>query len=160
MKKQQGFTLIELLVVIAVIGILASVVMASLNSARVKARNAKRISDLKQISLAVEMYYNDYGTYPYCNNGANGSCNTTGGLFAQLNTLAVVPTYIQTISNDPRNSIGQYGYYYSINYRKNGTSYVSTGSNTDYILATRLENSSAPTFFGWDNSSLNYIIGN
>ncbi len=47
---QKGFTLIELLVVIAIIGLLSSVVLASLNSARAKARDARRVSDLKQIA--------------------------------------------------------------------------------------------------------------
>lgn len=61
--KQKGFTLIELLVVIAVIGILASVVLASLNSARKKGADAKIKSELKQISTALELYYDRYGTY-------------------------------------------------------------------------------------------------
>ena len=52
--KKQGFTLIELLVVIAIIGILSTAVLTSLNSAREKARDAKKISDLKQIALALE----------------------------------------------------------------------------------------------------------
>lgn len=56
MRRNKGFTLIELLVVIAIIGILASVVLASLNSARQKARDSKRIGDLKQIQLALELY--------------------------------------------------------------------------------------------------------
>lgn len=58
-KKQgvKGFTLIELLVVIAIIGILASVVLASLNSARRKSRDARRIADVKQLQLALELYY-------------------------------------------------------------------------------------------------------
>lgn len=56
MRTKRGFTLIELLVVIAIIGILSSVVMASLNSARTKARDAKRVADLKQVKTALEMY--------------------------------------------------------------------------------------------------------
>ncbi len=62
--KNKGFTLIELLVVIAIIGILSSVVLASLNSARRKARDARRISDMGQLQLALEMYYNDNTAYP------------------------------------------------------------------------------------------------
>lgn len=52
-NRKQGFTLIELLIVIAIIGLLSSVVLASLNSARVKARDAKRTSELKTLQLAL-----------------------------------------------------------------------------------------------------------
>lgn len=62
-KKQSGFTLIELLVVIAIIGILSSVVLASLNSARVKARDARRVGDIKQIQVALELYFDANGFY-------------------------------------------------------------------------------------------------
>lgn len=63
-SKRRGFTLIELLVVIAIIGILSSVVLASLNSARKKGRDARRISDVKQLQLALELYYDANGQYP------------------------------------------------------------------------------------------------
>ncbi len=62
-SRQKAFTLIELLVVIAIIGLLASIVMVSLSSARSKARDAKRKGDLKSISTALELYYSTYGTY-------------------------------------------------------------------------------------------------
>lgn len=63
-KNTTGFTLIELLVVISVIGFLASVVLVSINSARVKARNAKRIADIKQIAQGLALFYDKCGTYP------------------------------------------------------------------------------------------------
>ena len=53
--KQRGFTLIELLVVIAIIGLLSTMAVVSLNSARGKARDAKRVSDVKQLSNIIEM---------------------------------------------------------------------------------------------------------
>ena len=66
LKKNKGFTLIELLVVIAIIGILASVVLASLNTAREKANQASIQANLKTISVQAELYYDDhdqsYGT--------------------------------------------------------------------------------------------------
>lgn len=63
-KTQKGFTLIELLVVIAIIGLLASVVLLALNSARAKSRDAKRVADVRQIASALELYFNDNNTYP------------------------------------------------------------------------------------------------
>ena len=63
-KDKKAFTLIELLVVIAIIGLLSTLSIIALNSARAKARDAKRISDVKSIQVALEMYYNDMGDYP------------------------------------------------------------------------------------------------
>ncbi|HBM45419.1 MAG: hypothetical protein UR85_C0011G0013 [Candidatus Nomurabacteria bacterium GW2011_GWF2_35_66] len=62
--KKKGFTLIELLVVIAIIGILSSVVVVSLQSARVKARDAKRIADVDAIKSALSLYYDSNASYP------------------------------------------------------------------------------------------------
>ena len=59
-----GFTLIELLVVIAIIGILSSVVLTSLTGARAKGRDTRRVSDISQLRLALEMYYDSKQTYP------------------------------------------------------------------------------------------------
>lgn len=69
--KKDGFTLIELLVVIAIIGLLSSIVLTSLNSARTKARDARRIADLKQIQTALEIFYDQQGRYP---KSAGGTC--------------------------------------------------------------------------------------
>lgn len=65
MKDQQrGFTLIELLVVVAIIGLLASIVIASLNSARIKGRDARRVADVKTLQNALEMYNDANSSYP------------------------------------------------------------------------------------------------
>ena len=84
-NTKRGFTLIELLVVIAIIGILSSVVLASLNSARRKGRDARRIADLKQIQLALELYYDANGTYPAAISG----------------TELTSPGYIAAMPKDP-----------------------------------------------------------
>ncbi len=62
--RKRGFTLIELLVVIAIIGILSGIVITGLNGARVSARDTKRVSDIKNLQLALALYYNDNGHYP------------------------------------------------------------------------------------------------
>ncbi len=64
MKGKKGFTLIELLVVIAIIGLLSTLAVVSLSSARRKSRDSKRIADIKQIQMALEMYYDDKNGYP------------------------------------------------------------------------------------------------
>ncbi|MFC1613364.1 type II secretion system protein [Patescibacteria group bacterium] len=62
--NKRGFTLIELLVVIAIIGLLSTLAVVSLNNARQKARDARRVSDIKQIQTALELFYNDKNLYP------------------------------------------------------------------------------------------------
>ncbi len=63
-NRQHGFTLVELLVVIAIIGLLSTIGVVSLNSARAKARDAKRLSDVRQITSVLELYYNGKQQYP------------------------------------------------------------------------------------------------
>ena len=58
-KKAKGFTLIELLVVIAIIGILSSIVLVSVNSARTKAKDASVKSNIEGARVAAEMWYDD-----------------------------------------------------------------------------------------------------
>jgi len=72
MFNKKGFTLIELLVVIAVIGLLATIVLVSLNTARQKARDARRLQEIRQLQLALDMYYDQNGTYP-----VSGNCGAT-----------------------------------------------------------------------------------
>ena len=80
MKKQKGFTLIELLVVIAIIGTLTTAAMAGLNSARSKGRDARRLSDIKSLQKALDMYLDTCGGYPLLGDGAYVPVGESGGL--------------------------------------------------------------------------------
>jgi len=108
---RSGFTLIELLVVIAIIGILSSVVMASLNSAREKSRDVRRAADLSSLALALELYFDDAGKYP-----------DPDSLSADL-----TPDYISTIPVDPLDDTIAYNYA------------APDGGGTVYHLAADLE---------------------
>lgn len=94
---KRGFTLIELLVVIAIIGLLASIVLAAVNPARKKSRDARRVTDLRQARIALELYYNavDPTSYPPV------------AAWADL-TAALAPTYIDSLPVDPINDSTYY----------------------------------------------------
>lgn len=61
----RGFTLLELLVIIALVGIISSILLTMLNQSRMKTRDGRRISDIKQIQVAVALYESNKGVYPY-----------------------------------------------------------------------------------------------
>ncbi|HAS85017.1 MAG TPA: hypothetical protein DCS23_03050 [Candidatus Yonathbacteria bacterium] len=127
-RKSKGFTLIELLVVISIISLLSSVVLASLNSARAKARDAQRSISIRQVQTALEMYYHDNGgTYP----------SSADVVFPGVLATALVPTYIKLIPTDPVNTV-PYHYYTAsqnpalfyairINYENKPACYVCAG---------------------------------
>lgn len=80
MKKtlsKKGFTLIELLVVISIIALLSSVVLAALNQAKAKARDANILASIHTLTNVMELYYDDHGYYPPTSNSNNCCGNFT-----------------------------------------------------------------------------------
>ncbi len=103
MKKAKGFTLIELLVVIAIIGLLSTLAVVALNNARQKSRDAKRVSDIKQVSTALELYFADNNGYPVAATAiamgdADHDCLDDGGFVA---ACATAPTYMGVVPTNP-----------------------------------------------------------
>lgn len=129
---QRGFTLIEMLVVISIIGILATLVAANLNSARSRARDAERKSDIKNIQTALRIYYNDHNGYPASDDsdqikGCGGTGTESCPWGSQWNEGDTV--YMPTLPKDPLSPNQEYRYV--------------AGTDTDsYSLQACLENKS------------------
>jgi len=100
MKNKKGFTLIELLVVVAMMGLLAALAIVALNTARSRARDARRVSDIKQIQTALELYYMDNYKYPVqpALNAIEGVCLSSTSGFA---TPCLGTTYMGNIPSNP-----------------------------------------------------------
>lgn len=108
MKNNKGFTLIELLVVIAIIGLLSTLAVVALGSAREKARDSKRLSDLKQVQTALELFYTDNNGYPTSTvtlGSASAACLNSAG----FTTAGCSNPYMGQVPSDP----GSNSYAYS-----------------------------------------------
>lgn len=136
--SNRGFTLIELLVVISIIGLLASVVMASLIPARGKARDVRRLTDMNTIQTALEMYVSSHNSYPSSNNGnweSTGYDATAGvGFLQALVSDGELPSGGLKESNPSLNTAtGNYAYYlYSA-----GSNGCSASRGAFYVLGIR-----------------------
>lgn len=161
-KKESGFTLIELLVVISIIGLLSSLAVVSLNSARIKARDALRKADMSEMRTALGLYYMDNNRYPICgsinysettppddygaNVGNNGDGNippaNADGSWCYINALGDTLTtgsrpLLQAMPTDPMNKNNVPA--------ANGGSdtyiyrYITNAEGQTYVLAYTLE---------------------
>lgn len=128
MKKSKGFTLIELLVVIAIIGLLAAIVLVSMTNSRRRAQDSKRVSDLRQIALALEMYNSNNGVYP--GNPDTTGCDEGNGPGSALFNALQNSTYISAMPTDPLGPTIYYGY--------EGFNPSGSGLVNDYVLRATL----------------------
>ncbi len=131
MNRQKGFTLIELLVVIAIIGLLSTLAVVSLNTARSKARDARRTSDVRQLQTALEMYYNDTGTYPIEADAVNLGEGTELILSSVgFSNAATPPSYMSQVPSDPQIATDHY-------------IYETNTAGTEYRMIFQLENANS-----------------
>ncbi|MEI6378598.1 MAG: FISUMP domain-containing protein [Candidatus Falkowbacteria bacterium] len=125
-----GFTLIELLVVIVIIGTLATLTMIGLDNARGKARDAKRVTDVRAISSALDLYFSNEGNYPP---------SVTAGLQLAGPSGTV---YMSKVPNNPHPDTDG-GCAAGSEY-----TYAQTGSGTGYLLSYCLGNGTGSTAAG------------
>ena len=138
-SKNSGFTLIELLIVISIISLLASVILSSLSTARMNARDAKRISDIRQIRIALELYKSTNGDYPEYAGWASNQ-EVTGWAILQTALSPYMPKLpIDPVDNGPNPYVTDV---YAYAYRYEPSNPVK--KKKKYDLLAQLENKSSP----------------
>ncbi len=138
MKK--GFTLIELLVVIAIIALLSTLAVVALGSARQKSRDAKRLSDIKQIQTALELYFTDQNGYPAGSGLVLGSTNAVclgAGGFAAAGACTGT-TYMGLVPANPL---------------PGGANYTFTTASSSYTITFTIEGASGGFALGGINAT-------
>ena len=134
--NKKGFTLIELLVVIAIIGLLSTLAVVALGNAREKARDSKRLSDLKQLGTALELYFNQNNSYPIANAAINLGTSSTicldsstdGFVTAALCGANSAVVYMNQVPAGPLTALPEL--------------YTYTGTTTAYTITATLEGTS------------------
>lgn len=124
---QSGLSLVEMMVVISIIAVLSGIIYASFEDARKQARDKARMTALKELQLAVELYKAQNGTYPTnCNGGTNTTFYGPGpdsGAYEQCEgdyITGLVPDFIDELPEDPKSEdVPGQGFFY----RTNGSSY-------------------------------------
>ncbi|OGC61259.1 hypothetical protein A2890_02230 [candidate division WWE3 bacterium RIFCSPLOWO2_01_FULL_53_14] len=134
--KKLGFTLLELLVVITIIGLLASVGLASFTRAQARARDAKRQSDITSVRTALEIFYAENNVYP-----------DTGGGWQNIETIldTLIPTFIKVLPADPGGEGLPYRY--------------RSVTNQGYCLGGKLETATATSTTCTVSLETNYNYG-
>lgn len=123
--KDKAFTIVELLVVIAIIAIITAIITSNFATAKSKSRDAKRVSDLNNIQLALEYYFDRCKTYPKPSAGNIPDLNSSTGSCIALNLK--LSNFISVIPSPPSND----AYTYAVD---------DTNNPQDYVLMTVLEN--------------------
>lgn len=144
--NSKGFTLIELLIVIGIIGILAAVIMISLNRSRSNSRDAKRVADVREVLSAIQLYYTNNEDFPpdCAEPGYAGGCDMADfmgtGFGADTSTDGqflgfLSPDFMQVPPSDPLNGPDNY-YMYATDMEYP----PGSGVFYHYLIGTILEN--------------------
>ena len=132
MKK--GFSFIELMIAIAIVALLTAIGMTAFNSAKKRARDTRRKSDLETVRSALEMYRADNDEYPDC----GASWVRVDGDPECLTTTLVDTGYLDSLPRDPKSSGTNNGPCYKVNPRAYRYTYFGNGGSS-YFVATLME---------------------
>jgi general secretion pathway protein G len=141
--SRKGFTLIEILIVVAIISILASVVLVGLGPTQQSGRDARRLSDIREVQTGLELYFSKCGFYP-----GSASCGGAGTAIDYTNMATALTGSsigVSTVPNDP--TVGK-SYWYGTN-----------AGGTSYVLCTALENANNAAFINYTLPSLTGFSG-
>lgn len=144
----RGFTLVELMVTIGIMALLTGIITANLTSSRKKARDAKRISDVGQIQLALELVFDRCNAYPaITGSGATQTIGTANVCTTSSGTNISMSTFLSPIPTPPTGTT-QTVYTYAIN-----------AAATDYVLKATLEGYSEVLKDDFDDSIYSVACG-
>jgi prepilin-type N-terminal cleavage/methylation domain-containing protein len=161
-RYTKGFTFIELMVAISIIGVLMLIVFSGVANTRKSARVAQRVSDMKKVQSALDLYYANNKSYPSTGGLWRGACSSYNGsgAYTANNGLVIpglAPTYLIKIPTDPQSSDPDHCYLYN----SNGTDYaflvhniteLSSGPGATYAKYPELYDPTRPTW-AWKVSS-------
>lgn len=140
LHRERGFTLIEVLTVVAIIGLLASVILVGLGSFRARARDSRRIADLRSTQNALELYYTKFSQYPPDGNWSALETEITGSSIG-----------VTKIAQDPLISKAGYDQY----------GYDVSSDRQSYVLRAQLEDQNNPalkdSFHGFTGPAISGI---
>lgn len=160
-SSKKGFTFIELLVAFSIIGVLMTIVVAGASATRKSARVAQRVSDMKKVQSALDLYYARNKSYPPTGGSINwrSTCSGWGGYTLNNVIPNLVPEYLSVMPSDPQTAPGSdYNCYL---YTSNGTDYafldhdvveLSSGPGATYAKYPELYDPTRPTW-AWKVSS-------
>ena len=156
-NTRKGFTLIELLVVIAIIGLLSTLAVVALNSARTRSRDSKRVADIRQIQTALELAFGDNGGYPNSTSGDTDGVGSDGSAVLGSSTTSVLCAVggSSAWATTQGGCAGGTLYMGKVpsNPTPNGTPYFYTGTSTSYQLVFKLETATGQLGSGFNCAS-------
>ncbi len=137
-SNKKGFTLIELLVVLLIIGLLATISVVALGTARAKGRDTRRLTDVKGIQNALELYFVDANGYPVVSSattlGSGNAASLTNSGWEDSTPAGTIMYMVKVPANPTPNGAA---YVYT---STDGTSACTTGSScASYTLTFNLE---------------------